>query len=153
MASEVEAFVREARVFCTFVERATLEAGVGAVEARARLLALYAAALSLPVVEPSADDRDRAAPGDVPAVTLDALDVYWIALAPHDMADDRHGAGSLVDDFSDIYHEIREGLALWDEGAEVDAVWQWRFSFLSHWGDHAANALWALHHGIARSPL
>ena len=152
-APEVATFVREARVFCTFVEQAMLPSGVRASDARARLLAVYVAALSLPIVELPINAREGVAPAAPRAVNVDALDVYWLALAPHDMGDDRLRAGSLVDDFGDIYRDIRTGLALWDDGAEIDALWEWRFSFHSHWGDHAANALWALHHAIARSRL
>jgi uncharacterized protein DUF5063 len=32
-----------------------------------------------------------------------------------------------------------------DDSLEDDAVWQWRFHFSMHWGDHALCALKVLH--------
>jgi hypothetical protein len=52
--------------------------------------------------------------------------------------------GSLADDLADIYVDLREGAQLWSRGLHDEAVWQWRFSFESHWGEHATGALRAI---------
>jgi hypothetical protein len=56
----------------------------------------------------------------------------------------------LVDDFADIYLEIKENLDKIDnigsDAALEDAFWNFKFGFNSHWGNHCINALRALHH-------
>jgi hypothetical protein len=60
--------------------------------------------------------------------------------------------GSLADDLRDVYSDVRRGLALWDSPAPPDAaIWEWRFQFEIHWGDHAIDALRALHRACRRS--
>jgi len=52
---------------------------------------------------------------------------------------------SLSDDLADIYCDLRSGLNALDDGMDpVDVIWEWRFSFTSHWGDHVLEALRAL---------
>jgi len=57
--------------------------------------------------------------------------------------------GSLSDDLSDIWRDLKEGLLQLDLGTEsavVDAVWAWRFGLEFHWGSHhSAHAIDALH--------
>jgi len=46
----------------------------------------------------------------------------------------------------DIFADVRRGLWFWDN-REIDAsVSEWRFSSEAHGGDHAIDALRALHH-------
>ena len=53
---------------------------------------------------------------------------------------------SLSDDLLDVYFDLRRGLELWDqEVPKAAAIWEWRFAFDTHWGDHAIDALRALH--------
>ena len=58
--------------------------------------------------------------------------------------------GTLSDDFGDIYRDLKEGLGIirTDSTKTADAIWEWRFSFLSHWGKHALDALQAIHSRI-----
>lgn len=57
--------------------------------------------------------------------------------------------GWLVDDFSDIYRDLKIELKKIDtigtDEAIEDALWQLKWSFLNHWGQHCINALRALH--------
>lgn len=57
--------------------------------------------------------------------------------------------GSLVDDFSDIYLELKQELFKIDEiGTEEaieDGLWQLRFFYYHHWGIHCVSAIHALH--------
>ena len=58
--------------------------------------------------------------------------------------------GWLVDDFADIYHDLKIELEKiykirTDEAVE-DALWQLKFSFHNHWGEHAINAMRYLHY-------
>lgn len=58
--------------------------------------------------------------------------------------------GCLVDDFADIYGDLKEELIKIDEigtnEAIEDALWQMKFGFNHHWGNHCINAIRALHY-------
>ncbi len=58
--------------------------------------------------------------------------------------------GWLVDDFADIYADLKEELTKidligTDESIE-EALWQLKFGFNHHWGNHCINAMRALHY-------
>jgi hypothetical protein len=55
--------------------------------------------------------------------------------------------GSLAEDIADIYRDLREGLVLKEthQAPPEDIIWEWRFSFYSHWGRHAMDALQTIH--------
>jgi hypothetical protein len=53
--------------------------------------------------------------------------------------------GDLADDLVDIYRDVSAGSAFHDAGCVDDAIWQWGFSFQTHWGKHASSAIRALH--------
>ena len=112
----------------------------------AHLAGLYAAAFGLSVVEPGDDEpaesttirpRLRAGLG-IYSTTVDALD------PASDLA-----CGDLNDDLRDIARDLADGLALFDRGATSSAIWHWRFTFESHWGRHAVEAIRVLHHVAA----
>jgi len=66
------------------------------------------------------------------------------------ISDKEPSQGWLVDDFSDIYADFKEELYKIDEiGTDKsieDALWQLKFGFNHHWGNHCINALRALHY-------
>lgn len=155
---EVAAFVDQARQLCDFVERAGALALDQRLEgARQRLLALYAAGAMLPRVEPPDDVEDGPA-GAAPAgwAGFERFDVYREVFDPYE--EGAPVAGSLSDDLLGAYGDVRRGLALWDDGgttpsdaSRLAAIWEWRFHFEIHWGDHAIDALRALHRACARA--
>jgi hypothetical protein len=55
--------------------------------------------------------------------------------------------GDLADDLTDIYRDVKPGLraAAIPENAVTRSGFDWQFSFQSHWGDHAVNAMKLLH--------
>jgi hypothetical protein len=121
--------------------------------AAAILGGLYAAAINLPQVEHEVDDvSDGTEPGDAWEALYRRLGdagvgTYYWQLDP--FLGDRpgeEGVGDLADDLADIYLDLRRGFAILDAGASInDAVWDWRFSFESHWGQHAVDALRVIH--------
>jgi hypothetical protein len=135
-------FAEAARRFCALVE------GGGAIppdRLGAAIAELCAEALLLPEVEPT----DR---GPLPSPTAPAapdfglLDYYREIFDPYD--EDAEVMGSVSDDVSDIYRDVKEGLSLFDAGGPDDlrdAAWHWRFTFFAHWGEHATGALRALY--------
>jgi hypothetical protein len=52
--------------------------------------------------------------------------------------------GSLADDLTDIFLDLEDGEELWCRGNFDEAVWEWRFGFESHWGEHVSGALRAI---------
>jgi len=63
--------------------------------------------------------------------------------------------GSLADDLADIYRDLKEGLVLNEthQASPEDIIWEWRFSFYSHWGKHAIDALQTIHCRISESNM
>ncbi|AKV04486.1 hypothetical protein AKJ09_11149 [Labilithrix luteola] len=151
LTPDVTAFVRAARDYCAFMlEAPKLSVPERLATARARLLELYAAGARLPDAVP---DPHREAPrftapeGWTP---LDEYDFYWTAFDAFDPESSEAIVGSLDDDLVETYQDVREGLWHWERGEFADAVWQWRFGFLSHWGAHAVEALRAIHHALEK---
>jgi len=68
---------------------------------------------------------------------LGELDGYWMEFdASHD---NQCMSGSLADDLTDIYCELKHGLGL-VEGQPSEAVEGWRRGFKVHWGQHLVDA-------------
>jgi hypothetical protein len=127
---------------------------------------LYSAALSLPDTgilfpkPPDKGDSDRELPshdGDrrttdqyfALARSLGALlgqhDAYREVFNPYDPPTEPEVVGTLSDDIADIYRDLLSGLAHWQRGETGEALWEWRFNFTIHWGEHLTGALRALH--------
>jgi hypothetical protein len=143
---ETAAFVDQAHQFCDFIERAsTLSLSERLEAARTRLLELYKAGTALPHVEPPEGfDAGSNPPRPDGWAGFAKFEVYWEVFDPY--VDEPPVAGSLSDDLLDVYFDVRRGLDLWKSKApRAAAIWEWRFHFDSHWGDHAVDALRALH--------
>lgn len=70
--------------------------------------------------------------------------LYWTVFNP--LKDEEAITGSLADDVADVYRDLLKGVLLIDRyAANSEAIWEWRFGFHSHWGDHAISALRAIH--------
>lgn len=141
--AERRVFVRVAKDFCDFVETASamslserLQVG------RRRLAELVAAGSALPLAEAMSDEilLTDAAPASWPG--FGRHDIYWEIFDPY--VDEERVAGSLSDDFLEIYCDLKRGLTSFDAGGHEDAFWEWRFHFDHHWGEHAVDALRAL---------
>ena len=64
-------------------------------------------------------------------------DSYWMEF---DMAEGEHAmSGSLADDLTDIYYELKNCLHLLDD-AESEVMENWRKGFHCHWGQHLVDA-------------
>jgi hypothetical protein len=71
--------------------------------------------------------------------------LYWMVFDPRTDNEAIHGA--LADDIADIYRDLKHGLVLKDanEVPASEVIFEWRFGFTSHWGQHAVNALRTIH--------
>ena len=70
---------------------------------------------------------------------LGDLDGYWME---YDVAPDRQEmSGSLADDLTDIYCELKNGLKRLDGSDDTGrTLGRWRAGFCKHWGQHVVDA-------------
>lgn len=136
-------FAQIARRYCEFVEAAAgLEERERLLRARLHLSELVHVACQLPAGDPDGPDicDEASAPTGWPG--FGPFDVYHEVYDPYDA--EPLVCGSLTDDVLDVYADLRRGLIAFDAGFVGWAVWEWKFHFDSHWGDHAVDALRAL---------
>lgn len=79
------------------------------------------------------------------------IDAYCTVFNALDTADRVSIMKNLDDDLGDIYHDVRRALALYETAPLVDAVWQWRMSYYTHWGRHLVHAQTAIYSYLADS--
>jgi hypothetical protein len=135
----IEAFVAAARRFVRFVEDSeALSREAFVRDAQSSMLDLYTTAMLLDPGQPTDD------PEPPSSMTTDE---WWNLfqrlqrqLEPLDSVVD----GSLSDDIADVYRDLRNGFLSYDSGDVDEAVWSWRTEFESHWGRHAAHAIYVL---------
>ncbi len=70
---------------------------------------------------------------------LGEKDAYWME---YDLGHEECRSGSLADDLTDIYCELKQGLRLLEENTEelVGILQRWRHGFRLHWGKHLVDA-------------
>jgi hypothetical protein len=74
---------------------------------------------------------------------------YFESFDPTYEKEESPSQGWLVDDFADIYQDLKielQKLKVGTNEATEDALWQLKFSFRNHWGRHCINALRYLHY-------
>ena len=72
------------------------------------------------------------------ANTFEGLDDYADLVDP--LTSVEVGRGAVSDDLSGIVAALDYGLAHYDHGRPVEAMWWWQFSYLSEWGVRASAA-------------
>ena len=69
-------------------------------------------------------------------------DLYWLEYddpeQPH--SGEEHRTGSLADDLTDIYFELRRGLSMLDAADADEVARLWESGFRHHWGQHLVDA-------------
>ena len=165
----IESFAIPVRQFCSVIEAAsTLERAEILGRVYPLLPKLMDQAIALPRIEKIEESADANSDDDLPKssrstheerrrlfkLLLEKLgdwDQYWVIFDPTKDMDAI--LGSLADDLADIYFDLKEGLALHESGeSEPDQViWEWRFSFDIHWGEHALSALRTIHFRLQES--
>ena len=152
MADSVRAFAEEAERFYSWVSSSP-QGEEALADGLRRVVALYAAALSLP--KPFAPDLpDEDSPAQVNESERIAvhrwasgllLGCYSEIFNPLQVPPEEPVVGHLGDDLGDIYGDVLEGLRLFQSGKREEAIWEWGFGFQHHWGEHATCAIRALH--------
>lgn len=155
--SATGAFTESVRAFCQWAEGDLLPGPAQMPIVRRHLARLYAQALDLP--QRDCDWGDEAAEvsyeaGRAMFERMGALPVsYYPEIAdPLDVGCNDTMMGDLADDLADMWRDLKHGLNLFDRGQADAALFQWRDSFLTHWGNHAASALLVLQRWEARQP-
>jgi hypothetical protein len=158
----LDEFAKLAATFCSVIENTASEpAGDRLNSLHVLLPRIYAAALELEATSVLFDDDDSVneeAPSTdssrgespMPAALDDLADYlgarryYREIFDPYSEPSEAEVVGDLIDDFGDIYRELSGGLSEWQAGTRGEALWEWRFGFEGHWGEHATSALRAL---------
>ena len=69
---------------------------------------------------------------------LGERDSYWLEFDA--LPEEIHMSGSLADDLTDIYFDLRYGLELIDKVWPHRAAQAWQSSYRTHWGQHLVDA-------------
>ena len=127
-------------------------------EALIRIGTLYLAALQLP---PEWSDELADQPDAVGITSDERWSIYYRVAArmpfsdyarlfePFTLPPEEPVVGSIADDIADIYDDVVSGLVEHDAGRTAHAIWTWSFQLRSHWGQHATDAMSALHLWLA----
>jgi len=147
-----------AREYCALIE--ALERGDRASlsDLNGLLPRLHAA---MTMVMPAGDERESGAGTDLDQrfelfsrlhARLGDLDAYWME---YDVTPDRQEmSGSLADDLTDIYYELKDGLERLDRSDDPGrTLGTWRSGFCKHWGQHVVDAERHLYALAARDRL
>lgn len=142
MSQAIVRMAQAAQAYCELIEQAE------ALDARG-LQQLYSALARLHAAVDDLAEAEAAVPhltADLDArfelyshlkTVLGPRDGYWMEF------DASHGdaikTGSLADDLTDIYCELKAGLALLDQDPQL-AERNWRQGFRTHWGQHLVDA-------------
>ncbi|HKE15839.1 MAG TPA: DUF5063 domain-containing protein [Kofleriaceae bacterium] len=114
---------------------------------------LLALLIDLPDVSDDDAHREHGTPSHRVRLPIQSClgewDRYREVFDPNAPEHDEFGQGALVgasvsDDLADMAHDLGAGLAAFDAGNPRAAIWHWRFTGVSHWGQHAIDALRAI---------
>jgi len=165
-------FLTASREFVALLENGDLSQETFYKESQKALSELYQTALELETIEliysgPDIEfkeiDKDKFKKQNINFISKLGKDsFYWKVFDPTYKEDDGKPGqgwkindkepvqGSLVDDFADIYADLKEELIKIDQigtdEAIEDALWQLKFGFNHHWGNHCIDAMRALHY-------
>lgn len=146
-------FLKEVRAFCHYIE-ANEENGNPFLETIATyFLQLYSHMLKVDLIEILYDydsnhldnDYDRIAKSIGSRIPID---YYWEVYNPLDFDDHTESCGSLIDDITDIYLDLKRALIDFDTGqveATESAVFNFKWGFSNHWGQHLVSGLKIIH--------
>jgi hypothetical protein len=106
---------------------------------------IYSLGLELPDIEPKTDDivTYEGNPPTGIGSKLGKYDLYWEIFDP--VFEKDVVAGTLSEDLTSIYMELKGPLIAYEKGEASDAIWWWKFNIKSHCGDHLVDALRTIH--------
>lgn len=141
LSSPQQRFLEQVRAYIALIENhTTLEDEIFFTTCAKTLANLYSASLDLADVEPCESIADESPVEDVTPAVQDKLRGLAERLpSTFDL---------LYDDLHDVYVDLQLGLSMFDRGepcALINAMWEWKFTFVVHWGKHLTHALSILH--------
>ena len=156
-SDDIVSFVEAAKAYCRLIEERESYTLASFIEACTPLLAtLYLRATTLPDIEDLSDDKVSG-----PITTdewkvlfknlseyLGKYNMYSDVFDPVLVDEAEVTSGSLADDLADIYRDLKNGFLIIEQenGNTIgDVIWEWKFSFGTHWGVHLTGALRVLH--------
>jgi hypothetical protein len=157
-AKQFSNFLNAAKDYCNFIEtEGSLPESEFLRMTQAHLLTVYSLARQLPSVNLQVNKDFE---GHIDDEQMKALlrfiservpfSYYWSVPNPVDMKNLAEcGTGDLIDDLGDIYKDLKCALLVFevdDIAAKENAIWQFKFDFEYHWGEHCIEALSAIHH-------
>ncbi len=145
----IQKFVEIAKQFCTWIEGSPDDGEMEITAIQRQLADLHAAVVRLEDTE-CGDAMDvEVSPEDWKVVRERFMNLpvngYWDIFDTLELEPKPPVYNLLSDDLADIYGDVKEGLLLYERGFVVEAVWQWRFTFSTHWGRHLTGAQRAIH--------
>jgi hypothetical protein len=153
---DLQLFAEHARRFQRWIQESSPEGSSAAREALLELTRLYGAALGLP--SPFLADSENEHSLGVSDIEFDRVrtwcgrlpfQYYGEVFDPTVVPPEEPVVGDVANDIADVYRDVITGLRLFDEGLFDDALWEWGFSFRTHWGKHATDAIRAIHLWLA----
>ena len=149
-------FLKTSRDFCAFIESID-EADEGYLrQLQNLLLTLYykATLLSWTTLEFNQDVQAKSTGEEVESILKELARkigdhrYYWTVFDPTDEQDTDAVCGDLVDDIGDTYKDVKRGLLTFDLGtmaSKEHGIWDLKFGFEKHWGQHTIDALRTIH--------
>ena len=153
MSDSLENFFLAAQSFQGWVKTEPVDKNKEAVKALRVLSSLYSHAIELMSLEAGReepnDDESYAVGMDEWDEVYDRLDNmpfnYYSELeSPHD-SEGESLYTDLIEDLTDIYQDVIEGLNIYNAGLREQALSHWQMTFEFHWGRHLLGAMKALH--------
>ena len=148
-------FYKSATDFCGFMESELKNTANEFLQtSRIHLIGLYEAALQLPAVDLEITVEYEYAFNNLEfervlsciVERLGTSRYYWHIFNPSREEDTKPVCGDLSDDLGDMYKDLNRAILLFNKpDAKENALWQFKFDFDNHWGDHCMNALNAIH--------
>jgi hypothetical protein len=155
--SEFINFLNVARNFCSLIDATQIvKTKEFLLVLQQQLLSLYSHGRNIPKVDLEGDSDIEVEIASIDYRNIISLigdkipfQYYWHVFNPIDDNDTDPVCGDLTDDLSDIYKDLKNSLLLFDSGnikVKREAIWQFKFDFDSHWSNHCANAIYAIHY-------
>ena len=155
---EVQKFLSAAKNFIDILESQPMETSSFFQSSHKALAELYTSGLCLPEIELVHSASSTLKQGQVPVFVnkntgaigkLGRSAFYFEVFDPSLTEENRTTQGWLVDDFADIYRDLKvelEKLKLGTLEAIEDALFHLKFSLSHHWGYHCVNAMRVMHY-------
>ncbi|MCH2207209.1 MAG: DUF5063 domain-containing protein [Lentisphaerales bacterium] len=153
MSEQLENFYAAAQSFKNLVKAEPVEKTKEAVSALNSLSLLYSSAIQLMTVEAGREEPE----GDESfAVCVDEWNdvyerlnnmpfTYYSELESPLDSNSESSYTDLIEDLTDIYQDVVEGLNIYEAGLKEQALCHWQMTFEFHWGRHLLGAMTALH--------